>query len=165
MQPVGSPLCPSCDRYIGPAASCPYCNTAANTPPLMRAMRGVAILLATVGLVLLYVASKHREPPRITISEITPVMNFAHVRVVGTVPRKAYISRDRTHVSFTITDETGSLRVVAYRNVAKALLETRAVPTVGDEVEVRGSLSISAKSNPKMYLKSPQHLTPRPKKP
>ncbi len=160
MTPTPSPLCPSCNRYIGPANRCPYCSANATPAPIMRTIRVTAIALATAGLFLLYAAARHREPPLINLAEITPAMNFAHVRVQGSVSKAAYISRDRAYVGFTIHDKEGnSLRIAAYRDVAKALLTNNMIPATGDQVEVRGSLSVTAKSGPKLYLKSPKHLT------
>jgi cytochrome c-type biogenesis protein CcmE len=126
----------------------------------MRMVRISAVILATAGLILLYLAAKHHEPPLVPIDSITPVMNFAHVRVAGTVSKRPYKSRDGNTVSFTITDGSGALRVSAYRNVAKALLQDNAsLPAAGDRVELKGSLSISAERTPKLYLKSADHLT------
>jgi len=163
MQPSSTTLCPSCNRYIGPVGKCPYCNTDAGPPPLMRAMRLVALLLATAGLLLLYLTARHREPPLVRIADITPVMNFAQVRVAGTVSRKAYISRNRDSISFTVADDSGSIRVAAYRHVASALLESNQTPGAGDHVEVSGSLSVTADAMPKLYLKAPAHLSIEPR--
>lgn len=160
MTTTPSPLCPSCNRYMGPANRCPYCNANAAPAPIMRTIRVIAIALATAGLFLLYAAARHREPPLINLAEITPAMNFAHVQVQGSVSKAAYISRDRAYVGFTIHDEEGNhLRIAAYRDVAKSLLKNNTIPTSGDRVEIRGSLSVTAKSDPKLYLKSPKHLT------
>ena len=125
---------------------------------MMGAVRIVAILLATVGLGLLYAAARHREPPVVQIESITPVMNFAHVRIVGSVPRRAYVGKDGDYVSFSVEDDSGSLRVAAYRDVARKLVATRQLPKAGDQIEVRGSLSVAADSAPKLYLKLPGHL-------
>lgn len=157
-----SPLCPSCDRYIGPSGICPYCNASATKSPMLRTIRVTAILLATAGLALLYAAARHSSPPLVRISEITPVMNFAHIRVVGTINRKTYISTDRAYVGFTVDDGSGHLRVAAYRDVARALVEEARLPTAGDRVEVRGSLSVTAEDEPKLYLKAADHLMINP---
>jgi hypothetical protein len=158
-RPPPSPLCPSCERFIGPVGKCPYCDADARKMPMMVAVRIVAILLATVGLGLLYAAARHREPPVVQIESITPVMNFAHVRIVGSVSKRAYIGKDGDYISFSVADDSGSLRVAAYRDVARKLIATRHLPNAGDQVEVRGSLSVAADSAPKLYLKLPGHLT------
>ena len=124
----------------------------------MQTVRITAILLATVGLGLLYVAARHREPPVISIKTISPVMNFAHVRITGRVPRKAYTGKDGNYVSFSVDDGTAQIHVMAYRNVARRLIMTRNLPVAGDHVEVRGSLSTAANAEPKLYLKLADHL-------
>ena len=125
---------------------------------MMVAVKVIAVLLATVGLGLLFAAARHREPPVIQISEITPVMNFAHVRIVGAVPKRAYIGKDGDYVSFTVEDDSGQIRVAAYRDVARKLITSKHLPKAGDQVEVRGSLSVAADAVPKLYLKLPSHL-------
>ncbi len=126
---------------------------------MISAMRIIAILLATAGLALLYAAAIHRETPLISIETITPAMNFAHVRVAGTVPKRAYIGKEGDYVSFAVDDGSGQIRGVAYRNVARALIAAGTLPEAGDRVEMRGSLSIAADSAPKLYIKTASHLT------
>jgi tRNA(Ile2) C34 agmatinyltransferase TiaS len=121
----------------------------------------VAVVLATAGLFLLYMTAKHREPPLVSISEITPVMNFAHIRIEGEVRKKPYIGRDNEYLSFRVFDDSGSLQVVAYRETAKKLITENGLPHAGDRVDVRGNLSSSA-AKAKLYLKIPQHLTIKP---
>ncbi len=125
---------------------------------MMVAVRLVAILLATVGLGLLYTAARHRDPPIVQIEDITPVMNFAHVRIVGSVPKRAYIGKGRDYVSFSVADGSGEIRVAAYRDVARRLIADKLYPKAGERVEVRGSLNVAADSVPKLYLKLPGHL-------
>lgn len=153
-----SPLCPSCNRYIGPVRRCPYCNADAFRSPMMRAIRWIALLLATAGLLCLYVAARHHDPPTIQIDTITPVMNFAHVSLAGRIPRKPYISADRNYVSFLLDDTTGTIRVAAYRNIAHALLSNNTLPESGNRVTVRGTLNLSAHDMPKLYLRNRDHL-------
>jgi len=161
MKTSSGALCPVCNRYIGPAAKCPYCSSDAVKSPLMRTIKVIAVFMATAGLFLLYLTAKHREPPLISISAITPVMNFAHIRIAGEVRKKPYIGRDNEYLSFRVFDGSGSLQVAAYRETAKALIEGDLLPNAGDFVEVRGNLSASA-SKAKLYLEVPRHLIIRP---
>lgn len=131
---------------------------------MMVAVKVIAVLLATVGLGLLYVAARHRDPPVVQIREITPVMNFAHVRIIGIVPKRAYIGKDGDYVSFSVEDESGQIRIAAYRDVARKLIASKRLPEAGDLIEVRGSLSVAADSAPKLYLKLPSHLEITPGK-
>ncbi len=151
-------LCPSCDRYTGPAAKCPYCNTNAGSVPVIRLLRIIAIILSLGGLVLLYAAVRHREPPLITVNQVTPSMNFAHVRVAGEIQRPPYVSEDGQYAAFTVNDGTGQIRVAAYRAVASGLVHEHGLPHQGDQVEVRGNLGVSADCSVKLFLRSATHL-------
>lgn len=171
--------CPECDRYIGPVSRCPYCNATNRQSPAIRLIRIIAIILATAGLFLLYMSAKHRQPPLQAIENITPSMNFAYIRITGIVKRKPYISKDKDYLSFRVysksssdsethpgtnsnsnaTIKPSSIQVVAYREIAKLLIENGNLPSSGDTVSVRGSLSVSAKSNMKLYLKAVKHLS------
>ena len=186
MQSDSTANCPVCERYIGPVSTCPYCNAKNRQSPVIRSIRIVAILLATVGLFMLYMTARHRQPTLISIEDITPAMNFAHVRIVGSIKRKPYISKDKDYISFRVYGETAksgsdletrsklnsrtynkprSLQVVAHREVAQALIANKLLPSAGDSVGVRGNLSVSAKSKNKLYLKTPNHLTIKTGKP
>ncbi len=162
MQENSTANCPVCERYIGPVSVCPYCNAKNRQSPIIQTIRIVAVLLATVGLFMLYMTARHREPPLIAIENITPAMNFAHVHIVGAVKRKPYISKDQDYISFRIYSDTGNIQVVAYRKVAQALIQNNQLPSAGDSVDVRGNLSVSAQSKIKLYIKTPNHLTIKP---
>jgi tRNA(Ile2) C34 agmatinyltransferase TiaS len=164
MKSAARSLCPVCNRYIGPVSKCPYCSSDAAKSPLILTIRISALLLATAGLFLLYLTAKHHDPPLITAAEITPAMNFAHIRISGNVRKKPYIARDHDYLSFRVYDESGSIQVVAYRKTAQKLISSNLLPAAGDSVTVRGNLSSSA-SKIKLYLKIPEHLMINPKTP
>lgn len=148
-------ICPSCERFIGPADICPYCNTDSAKKPVLRILRYAALLLGVVGLAFLYLMVTHRDLPVIKVGEITPMMNFAYVRVAGTVERDAYVVRKKgkvDYLSFSVDDGSGQLRVVAYRDVARALAEKGLVPERGTSVDVAGSLNVSAHGRIKLFL-------------
>ena len=157
-------LCPACERYIGPADLCPYCDADSAKAPLYRHLRRLSLLLALVGTAMLLILSAGRELPILKVKQITATMNFAYVRIAGKVPRKAYISRksDSDDLSFTVQDDSGSLRVVAYGDVAKALLEQRQTPNAGDQVKVAGSLNLPADGKWKLTIRrlSDLQITP-----
>jgi len=159
MQSDSTGNCPVCERYIGPVSTCPYCSAKNRQSPIIRTIRIVAIFLATVGLFLIYMTARHRQPLLVAIENITPAMNFAHVHIAGVVKRKPYISQDQDYVSFRIYGKKSNLQVVAYRKVAETLINKNLLPTTGESVDVRGSLNVSAQSKIKLYLKTPDHLT------
>ena len=149
--------CPSCERFIGPVSSCPYCGATSYVRPEIRVLRISAILLIVVGLGLLYVAARHRELPVVSISDIGPTMNFGYVRVIGTIERKPYVGRAGGYVSFSLYDGTSRLRVVIQGAMADAWV-AGGLPEKGTVVDVAGSLSITADRGVKLYLKDLSQL-------
>jgi len=149
-------FCPSCERFIGPADTCPYCDADSAKRPVLRVLRYSALLLGMTGLAFLYLAVTHKELPVIRVGNITPMMNFAYVRVKGTVEKDAYIAKEKGEVqclSFSLDDGSGQLRVAAYGNVARCLVEKDMVPKGGTLVYVAGSLNVSANGRVKLIMR------------
>ena len=139
-------VCPSCERFIGPAAVCPYCETDADKPPILRRLRLAAFLLAVVGLAFLYVMARQTESTMIRIGDVTPMMNFATVRIAGTVKNKPYVKRngnESAYLTFYVADGTGDLQVSASREMAQQLVDEKRVPAKGARVEATGTLNVS----------------------
>lgn len=148
-------VCFSCERYIGAAESCPYCGVDPPWQPARRALRWAALGLALTGLIWLHVSARGQDSPHIEISRVTPVMNFARVRIAGTVQRRAYRTPREgvpEYISFVVDDETGSIRVQAWGEVAAALADTDRLPSAGDRVKVTGRIRISAQGDPRLAL-------------
>jgi hypothetical protein len=157
-----SAVCPSCNRYIGPASKCSYCHADAPKPFMLRVLRIGSVILAVGGLALLYLAVTHRELPVQPIGEISPLMNYAYVRLVGEVPRNCYVGDEEgvvDYVSFSVKDATGALRVKAYGDVARALSEAGKLPQRGMKVDVTGGLNVSSQKPPEMRLQTARQLT------
>jgi len=129
--------------------------------PVIRHLRYVAVLLGVVGLAFLYLMVIHRDFPVVKVSEITPMMNFAYVRITGTVERNAYIGRKKgkvDYLSFSLDDGSGQVRVTAYRDIAQGLVEKGLAPTKGTLVDVSGSLSVPADGNVKLRLQAEEQM-------
>jgi HAMP domain-containing protein len=124
----------------------------------MRALRIAAVILAITGLALLYAAARHSEPPLVKVEELSPAMNFAQVRMTGTVTRNAYVSRDGRYVSFPMNDGSGQILVAASGRIAEAMVAQEVLPASGSWVDLQGGLRISATSETKLYLRSADHL-------
>jgi hypothetical protein len=121
--------------------------------------------LAVIGLTCLYVVSILPDLPVVPIGEITPTMNFATVRVTGKVIRRPYIGRHNgqiDYLSFPVDDGTGSLRIAAYRHVARALHMEDRIPAQGNNVDVTGNLRISQGGRIVLYLHSAEQLRAGP---
>jgi hypothetical protein len=121
----------------------------------------IAFLLATGGLACLLMMAAHRDLPIQQVGDITPMMNFAYVRVVGTVVKAPYIG-DRAgkvdYLSFMLDDGTGVIRVQAYREAARALWDERRIPDPGMLVDVAGSLRVAAEGTRNLQLQSARQV-------
>ena len=81
--------CPACGRFVGAVSKCPYCGAKVEKRMSLVAIRWAAVLLATIGLFLLYMMAKHREIPVVMLGNIKPTMNFGQIRVIGQVDSDA----------------------------------------------------------------------------
>jgi hypothetical protein len=123
---------------------------------VLRLGRIWALLLAVAGLGLLLVMSAHRELPVVNVGDVTPMMNFAYVRVCGTVERNAYVGNEDGevgYVSFSLKDKTGRITVRAYETAAKAIAEQGLIPQKGWRVDVAGVLDVSAGRGPRLVVR------------
>jgi hypothetical protein len=105
-------LCPSCERYIGLAGECPYCDADSYKGGLIRKMRALTLLTSAFGVAMLCMSFAFRSIPALNISEITPGMNGRTVSVSGTVDGKAAAVGQDGRRSITINDKTGRIRIV-----------------------------------------------------
>jgi len=124
-------------------------------------LRVAALVLAVAGLVFLYLVACRRELPLVRVGDVTPLMNFAYVRVAGTVERNAYVSRKEGRVdylSFSVDDGSGQLRVRAYGDVARRLAEKGMAPRRGMSVDVAGNLSVSGDGRIGLRLQAMEQL-------
>ena len=157
--------CPSCGRFVGALTRCPHCGARVAKRMSVRVLRVAALLLATVGLFLLYLMATHREVPLIKIGDVKPTMNMAYVRVAGTVSGDARMFKEGGRIRsmrFMVDDGTGEISVNAYSAQAQALADAGRVPRLGDQVDVAGSLGISADDNIVLRLQVPDHLVIHP---
>jgi DNA/RNA endonuclease YhcR with UshA esterase domain len=82
-------FCPSCGRFVGIHEKCPYCGAAVKKRMAVRFFRYGAVVVAVVGLILLYFTVKVIKIPTIKVKNITETMNWAYVRVCGTLTQDA----------------------------------------------------------------------------
>jgi DNA/RNA endonuclease YhcR with UshA esterase domain len=149
--------CPSCGRFVGPYEVCPYCG-ARQAPRLsLRAVKWGAILLATVGLALLWIAAARAPLPHISIQQAAATMNFAYVEIAGQVVCSPAYNPDSRSLSFTVDDGTGQMRVWAFRDVVDKLRAAGRIPGLGDRVTVAGTLRVR-EEDVSLTLNVPEHL-------
>jgi len=123
----------------------------------VRAVKATAVVLATVGLFLLWRAAIRLPVPRLQIGQVNATANFAYARVEGWVTRGPDFYADSGYLSFTVADETGEIRVSSYRNETDKLRAQGLVPMLGDRVSVAGTLRVR-ESGPALTINAPQQV-------
>lgn len=154
-------VCSSCGRFVGALTRCPYCGARVAKRLSVRMVRYAALLMGVVGLGLLYLMVRNREVPAIRIADIEPTMNFAYVRIIGSVSSDARVFKEGQRIRslrFMVDDGSGEISVTAFRSQAEALVEGNRIPRRGDRVEVMGSLNVTADGEIVMRLQVPDHL-------
>ena len=143
--------CPSCGRFVGAVTKCPYCGAKVSKRMSLTATRWAAVLLATIGLFLLYLMAKNREIPVVQLGKIEPTWNFGLIRVEGTVATDARPFKSGRGMSFNVDDGTGRMVVFTTERQMEALKEMNLVPKAGDRIAFDAQLNISDdKSNLKI---------------
>ena len=149
--------CPSCGRFIGPHDSCPYCG-AKLTPRLsIRLLKFSSLLLSVVGLGILLFVARRQDVPRFSVNELGPTMNYAYIQLEGIIDRQPSFDPDEETLGFWLDDGTGQIYVGVYGQPAGQLVENRAVPRLGDRIQVAGTLRITADFG-SLTLHDPENL-------
>ncbi|MBN1934330.1 MAG: hypothetical protein JW934_06680, partial [Anaerolineae bacterium] len=149
--------CPSCGRFVGPQEVCPYCGASISRRLSLRLFRYGAIVLAVVGLIALWIAARSADIPAMQIRYIGSTMNWAYVKLQGTVTHPPLYDPQSDYLKFWLYDGTGEIMVAAYRNESHALIEMGHVPAVGDRVTVDGTLKVTEDFQ-SLTLNVPEHL-------
>ncbi len=152
--------CPSCGRFVGAATKCGYCGAKVEKRMSLLAIRWAAILLATVGLFLLYLMAVYRDVPVVLLGNIQPTMNFGQIRVIGQAESDARAFRSGGGMGFNVSDGTDTMIVFISKNQVEELTQKNLIPKAGDAVDFVGSLSISdEKSSLRLLSVGDFHLT------
>ena len=136
--------CPACGRFVGAAVKCPYCEAKVEKRMSLVALRWAAVLLSTLGLVLLWLMAKTREPELVRIGEIETTMNFGVVRLVGEVRNDPRPFKNGNGMSFNVGDGTGSIIVFVDQAQRKAMDEAGLAPRKGDAIDFVVQLQAAA---------------------
>jgi DNA/RNA endonuclease YhcR with UshA esterase domain len=123
-------------------------------------MRYTALLVALAGMVCLHLMAMYRAVPTITVSQITPAMNYAFKSVIGRAqqPLRMYEEKGKvTGCMLMVADETGELRIRGFKQVAEDLRQHGITVRKGDRVKVAGTLRV-IEDNISMNLQSADQL-------
>ena len=154
--------CQSCGRFVGVFDRCPYCQAETTKRLSLRVFKLLSVLVSTVGLALLLFYARTIQPPLITIDSLTPLTNFAQVRIRGTVERSFGIHPQWNSLSFVLAQkgkngEVDRIRVSAYGKVASEVAALGNLPQEGDEITVQGLVRFQ-KDNPGILLNSGRRI-------
>lgn len=127
----------------------------------MRIVKLLLVCLAVFGTGALVFASRAQARPSTAIGAIAPSMNFAYVRVEGVLTAYPTLSPAGDYLAFRLRDDTGELRVTAYRAAAATLLRDGRVPMPGDRVAVEGTLRVRD-DEPALTLNTAEAMTVSP---
>ncbi len=165
--------CPSCGRFVGTETRCPYCQTETQKRLSIRIFKVISVLISTLGLLMLLFYARNVKTPEAKITELGPLTNFAHVRIVGFADKAVTRSKWGT-LSLTVNqyyDKNGELvfdtnrlkdcekhqiRVTAYKKVADNI-DDSLLPKQGDLVDVEGQVRVQ-QGEASLLINAPEHF-------
>lgn len=121
----------------------------------MRTLKVLTVVLALSSAVAFVLASRATARPLTAISAVQPSMNYAYVRIEGRVPDFPNLTDGA--LSFRVLDQSGEMRVVAYRSVVDGLTAAKRIPMPGDLVIIEGTLRIRDEE-PSLIVNAPEAL-------
>jgi DNA/RNA endonuclease YhcR with UshA esterase domain len=150
--------CPSCGRFVGPYEACPHCGARIGGRLPIRLVKVIAVVLATIGMAILWLAATRSAVPRISIAQAGATTNMAYARIEGWVVRAPTYYPDSGYLAYTLTDESGDeIAISAYRKETDALRAEGRIPALGDRVSVAGTLRVR-EDRVGLTINVPQHV-------
>lgn len=134
--------CPSCGRFVGPYETCPYCGADVGRRMPVRLVKFGSLVLAVAGVLLLLLVAARGQVPAVEVGSLAGTMNWAYLRIQGTVSRQPTYDPESGTLRFWVQDGTGEILVLAYDKESTVLLEQDQVPVMGDTVVVEGTLRV-----------------------
>ena len=108
----------------------------------LRSLRWAGVALAAAGVAVLLILAGSSRVPVARIGDLEPAMNWAYVRVEGTVSRQPAVDPESGALKLWLRDETGEILAMAYRAEAEALRAAGRVPVMGDGLSLEGTLRV-----------------------
>ncbi|WP_054839547.1 hypothetical protein [Thermococcus sp. JCM 11816] len=110
-------------------------------------LKYLSLLLSVIGVAVLLVAAQSAQaPPLMKVSDVTGnyMMNYAVVRLSGTISSVPYVSESggKLSLTFTIDDGTGQMDVRVYSPLADEMVEKGVIPFPGDNVTAEVQLRV-----------------------
>ena len=109
-------------------------------------LKYLSLLLSVIGVAVLLVAAQSAQAPLVKVSDVygNYLMNYAVVRINGTVVTVPYVSQTggKLSVTFTVDDGTGQIDVRVYSPLADEMIRKGLVPFPGDEITAEVQLRV-----------------------
>lgn len=135
-------VCPSCGRFVGPLEKCPHCGADVKKRLPLKYLRLACLLLALTGIGILLYAVSGASVPSAKIGSVGATMNYAYVRIDGTVTRGPVYDPEAQTLRFDIADDTGEIQAATFRDVTRQLIAQNKIPTIGDNITAEGTLRV-----------------------
>lgn len=142
MQHQVGATCPSCGRFVGPMEKCPYCGAEIKKRLPLKYLRLACLVLAILGIAILVYAVSGAATRTTTIGNIGATMNYAYVRLEGTVTRGPSYNPDQQSLRFYISDPSGEIQAASLGEVTEQLIAQNKIPTIGDKITAEGTLRV-----------------------
>ncbi len=150
--------CPSCGRDPGPNDICSYCGADIKRRMKIRTFGIASIVIAIVGLIVLWFFATHAPIARLKIDQIQSTSNYAYAQIEGAVSRVSSYNADSQSLTFWVRDDTGEMMVSAFRAQVQDLNRADKIPAPGDAVSVQGTVRVR-EAIPSLTLDSADGLT------
>ncbi len=108
----------------------------------VRVLKVGSLVLAVLGLGVLYLAATHSQVPVVKTGNLSGTMNWAYVCIEGVVTRQPTYDAGSGTLKFWVGDGTGEIMVTAYSPEAEWLVDKGHVPVMGDHITVEGTLRV-----------------------
>ena len=109
-------------------------------------LKYISLIISIIGVAVLLVAAQSAQAPLMKVGDVygNYLMNYAVVRVNGTVTTVPYVSESggRLGLTFTVNDGTGNIDVRVYSPLAEEMIEKGLVPFPGDNVTAEVQLRV-----------------------
>ncbi|MEN3044947.1 MAG: OB-fold nucleic acid binding domain-containing protein [Candidatus Hydrothermales bacterium] len=158
-------ICFNCGKYIGAKDRCPYCGEEQLKPIGIEFLRWSSLLIAIAGVIFLFISARTEDAPLVKVVDLKPTMNFAKVKMQGIVESSPYYDEEKGgYLSFWLNDGTGNIKVRAFKDVAKEIIEKKIYPSIGDSVFLKGTLYakenflLTIEKSEDLKIKIPNHL-------
>lgn len=109
-------------------------------------LKYASLIISVIGVALLLVAAQGAQAPLMKVGDVygNYLMNYAVVRVNGTVTTVPYVSETggRLGLTFSINDGTGNIDIRVYSPLAEEMIKKGLVPFPGDKVTAEVQLRV-----------------------